>query len=61
MKGAVNLITLPIMCIFYKESRQQRSKDSVNTAHCSVDSMQINIKFVSYNDWALPPSCLPSV
>ena len=37
-----------------------RSKDSFNTARCSVDSRLINAKFVSYNDQVPPPSRLPS-
>ena len=36
-------------------------KDSVNTVRCSVDSRLIIAKFVSYNDQALPLSCLPDV
>ena len=41
-------------------SQTVNSKDSVNTARCSVDSRLINAKFVSYNYRAPPPSCLPS-
>ena len=50
----------PSCNILSKNLRLLRSKDSVNTAHCSVDLRLINAKFVSYNGWALPPSRLPS-
>ena len=33
---------------------------SVNTAHYLVDSRLINARFVSYDDQAPPPLCLPS-
>ena len=35
-------------------------ENSANAAHCLVDSKVINAKFVSYNNWAPPPICLPS-
>ena len=50
----------PSFKILSKTLRLKCLKDSVNTARYSVDSRLINTRFVSYKDWASPPSCLPS-
>ena len=53
-----NLKTLPIIFCPRIQDRKH-SKRSINTAH-SVELSLINVKFVSYNNHTLPPSCLPS-
>ena len=50
----------PSFKILSKTLRLKCLKDSVNTARYSVDSRLTNTRFVSYKDWASPPSCLPS-
>ena len=37
------------------------SENRTNAAHCLVDSRLINAKFVSYNNRARSPICLPSL
>ena len=48
-----NLKFLHVIYILSKNLRLQCLKDSVNTAHYSVQLRLINTRFVSYNDRAL--------